>query len=83
MAEGGGRALRGGAGGAVVSFGDDDLLGLTAGGWAAGGGRFRIADAVAIGAEAQVWIGAGIFGRGLGVEPIGHLTVQFGVELAL
>jgi hypothetical protein len=75
--------LRGGAGVGLASFGDDEVTGLALIGQAAGGGKFRVAERVSVGAEAALFIGPGFFSDDLGTLGYGGLIVQGGVEIDL
>jgi hypothetical protein len=67
----------------VVRFGDDDVTGLAAPLTGGAGIRIRVAPWVAVAAEAQLELGAGVFSRGLGLEPQAGLAVGSAVEFAL
>jgi hypothetical protein len=75
--------LRGGVGLAYASFGDDEISGLAILGQLAAGGRFRIADRIAVGAESAVFFGPGFYSDDLGTVGYGGLIVQGGVEIDL
>jgi hypothetical protein len=74
---------RGGAAVRVVRFGDDDVTGLAIPLFAGAGLRVRVAPNVAVGVEGQLELGAGIFSRGLGLEPQLALAIGGLVEIAL
>jgi len=74
---------RAGIGLRVVHFGDDDVTGLAVPIIAGAGARLRVDERVAVGAEAQLELGAGLFSRGLGVAPQAALTLGAIVEIAL
>jgi hypothetical protein len=67
----------------VVSFGDDDVTGLAVPLTAGAGLRVRVIDWVAVALEAQLELGAGLFSRGLGLEPQAGLAIGAAVEFAL
>lgn len=67
----------------VARFGDDDVTGLAVPLTAGAGMRIRVAPWIAIAAEAQLELGAGLFSRGLGLEPQAGLAIGGAVELAL
>jgi hypothetical protein len=74
---------RAGAAVRVVRFGDDDVTGLAVPLTAGAGMRIRVAPWIAIAAEAQIELGAGLFSRGLGLEPQAGLAIGGAVEFAL
>jgi hypothetical protein len=47
------------------------------------GGRFRVSPRVAVGGEALLLVGPGLYNSDLGVRLLGGLVVQLGVEFAL
>jgi hypothetical protein len=75
--------IRGGAGVGLITFGDDEVNGLALLGQIGGGGKFRVAERVSVGAEASLFIGPGFFSDDLGTLGYGGLVVQGGVELDL
>ncbi len=75
--------VRTGLGLSFASFSADGVGGAALFGWGGAGGRFRIAPRVAIGAEALLLLGPGLYDSELGVQLFGALVVQFGIEIAL
>jgi len=75
--------LRGGLGAEVLSYAADDVSGLALGGWAGAGGRYRVADTVAVGGDAMIWAGPTVGAQGIGGAGVLGLAVQIGVDLAL
>lgn len=75
--------VRGGVALSMVSFSDDDVLGLALPLWVGAGGRFWVAPRVAVGGEVVFTVGPGWYDRDQGAEPYVGLIVQFGVDFAL
>jgi hypothetical protein len=75
--------VRAGAALSYVRFGDDDLTGVAFLTWAGAGGTFAVAPRVRVGGEALLRLGPGLYNRDLGLEPLGELVVQFGIEFEL
>jgi hypothetical protein len=67
----------------VVRFGDDDVTGLAVPLTGGAGMRIRVAPWIAVAVEAQLELGAGLFSRGLGLEPQAGLAIGGAVEFAL
>jgi len=74
---------RAGIGVALVRFSGDDVSGLAFPLHAGGGIRARVAPGFAVVAQADVQLGLGLFGRGLGAEPQLGMTVTAGAEFRL
>jgi hypothetical protein len=74
---------RAGLGAGLAHFSDDSLSGFTLALHAGGGVHVRIAPGVSIVAAGDLALGFGLFGRGLGTEPIAGLAVTAGVEFRL
>ena len=64
-------------------FRSDDVTGLAVPLTAGAGLRVRVIDWVAVALEAQLELGAGLFSRGLGLEPQAGLAIGAAVEFAL
>ena len=75
--------LRAGAGVSYVGFSADSVSGAALFGYGGAGGRFRVAPGVAIGGEALLLLGAGLYSSDLGGRLLAGLVVQFGVEFTL
>jgi hypothetical protein len=75
--------LRGGVGLGVASFGDDEVNGLALLGQIAGGGKFHVAERIAVGAEAALFLGPAFFSDDLGTLGYGGLVVQGAIEFEL
>ena len=75
--------LRAGAGLSYAGFSDDSVSGVGLFGYGGAGGRFRVAPGVAIGGEALLLLGAGLYNSDLGGRLLAGLVVQFGVEFTL
>jgi len=75
--------LRGGAGLSYAGFSGDEVSGAVLFGYGGAGGRFRVAPRVAVGGEALLVLGPGLYNSDLGLQLLGGLVVQFGVEFAL
>ncbi len=75
--------LRGGVGLSVVNFSGDSLTGVAIPLFGGGGVRYQAADWITIEGEADVQLGPGFYGRGVGVALYSSMIVQFGVEFAL
>jgi hypothetical protein len=75
--------VRAGIAARVARFPADDVTGLAFPLAAAGGIRVRVAPTVAVGAEAAIEVGFGLFSRGLGAEPQLGLAVGGLVEFGL
>jgi len=74
---------RAGIGVALVRFSGDDVSGLAFPLHAGGGIRARVAPGFAVVAQADVQLGLGLFGHGLGAEPQLGMTVTAGAEFRL
>lgn len=74
--------VRGGGALHIAHFGDDDLTGLALPLFAGAGGRYRVADRVAISGELTLFAGGAVYGRDVGLQPYAGLLVQFGVDFA-
>ncbi len=74
--------VRGGAALHIPHFGDDDLTGVALPLWIGAGGRYRVAERVAVTGELVLLGGPALYGRDLGLQPYGALLVQFGVDIA-
>ncbi len=74
---------RAGIGIGVVRFADDNLTGLVIPLHVGGGIRASVADAIAVTAQAELEVGFGAFGRGLGLEPQLGASVVAGAEFRL
>lgn len=74
---------RAGIGVALVRFSGDDLSGLAFPLHGGGGVRARVAPGIAVVAQADLQLGLGLFGRGLGAEPQLGMTVTAGAEFRL
>jgi hypothetical protein len=74
---------RAGIGIGVARFGDDNLTGLVIPLHVGGGIRAEVADAVAVVAQAEVAVGIGAFGKGLGAEPQLGASIVAGAEFRL
>jgi len=74
---------RAGVGVALVRFSGDDVSGLALPLHAGGGIRARVAPGFAVVAQADVQLGFGLFGHGLGVEPQLGMTLTAGAEFRL
>ena len=75
--------VRAGAALRLVRFGDDGVTGLAIPLLGGAGMRVRVAPTVAVGVEAQLELGGGVFSDGLGVEPQAGLQLGALVEIAL
>jgi hypothetical protein len=83
-AQGGFRPFaRAGIGVGIVRFPDDGVTGLAIPLHLGGGVRATVADSVAIVAQAELAVGFGAFGKGLGVEPQLGVSVVAGAEFRL
>jgi opacity protein-like surface antigen len=74
---------RAGIGVGLVRFSDDDVSGLAIPLHAGGGVRARVAPGIAVVAQADVQLGLGLFGSGLGAEPQFGMAVTAGAEFRL
>lgn len=74
---------RAGIGVALVRFSSDQLSGLAFPLHAGGGVRARVAPGIAVVAQADLQLGLGLFGRGLGAESQLGMTVTAGAEFRL
>ena len=74
---------RGGVGLGMASFGDDEVNGLALLAQIAGGGRFHVAERLAVGAEAALFLGPAFFSDDLGTLGYGGLVIQGVVEFEL
>ena len=74
---------RAGLGVAVVRYAGDDLSGIAFPIHLGGGVRTAISPSVAVVAQADLSLGVGAFGRGLGLEPQVGMTVTAGAEFRL
>lgn len=74
---------RAGLGVALVRFSGDDVSGLAFPLHAGGGVRASVAPGFAVVAQADVQLGIGMFGHGLGAEPQLGMTVTAGAEFRL
>jgi hypothetical protein len=74
---------RAGIGIGVARFGDDNLTGLVIPVHVGGGIRAEVADAVAVVAQAELAVGIGAFGKGLGAEPQLGASIVAGAEFRL
>jgi hypothetical protein len=72
-----------GIGLAIVHFSGDSLTGLVVPLHAGGGVRARVADDVAVVAQAELAFGVGEFGNGLGAAPQLGATITAGAEVTL
>ncbi|HEU4732683.1 MAG TPA: hypothetical protein VFT22_32530 [Kofleriaceae bacterium] len=72
-----------GIGFGLARFGDDRVTGFTVPFHGGGGLRAQVSPGIAIVGEADLAVGFGTFGRGLGLEPQLGLTVAAGVEFRL
>ena len=72
-----------GIGVALVRFSSDQLSGLAFPLHGGGGVRARVAPGIAVVAQADLQLGLGLFGRGLGAEPQLGMTVTAGAEFRL
>ncbi len=68
---------------AYTRFSNDDVSGVSIPLHAAGGLRARVANGVAVVGMAELAIGVGSFGRGLGAEPLVGFAVTAGAEFRL
>jgi hypothetical protein len=75
--------VHGGAGLAIVRFGDDSVTGVAVPLHAGGGLRVSVADGIAITATAEVQLGIGLFNHSLGAEPQLGASVAAGAEFGL
>jgi hypothetical protein len=75
--------VRAGAGLSYNGFSADEVSGVGLFGYGGAGGRFRVAPGVAIGGEALLLLGAGLYNSDLGGRLLAGLVVQFGVEFTL
>ncbi len=75
--------LRLGATVRVARFGADDVTGVSLPVTAAAGVRLRVADRVAVGGEAAVEVGPGIFNHGLGYELEAGFAIGVLTEISL
>ena len=68
----------------VAYFGEDQLTGAALPLWGGLGGRFRVADGVAVGGELLLFGGPAVYDRGLGTGwTTAGMIVQAGVDFAL
>lgn len=74
---------RAGIGLAIVRFSDDDVTGLAIPLHLGGGVRANVAPSIAVVAQADLELGFGHFGQGLGTEPQAGLSVTAGAEFVL
>lgn len=74
---------RAGIGVALVRFSNDQLSGLAFPLHGGGGVRAHVAPGIAVVAQADLQLGLGLFGRGLGAEPQLGMTVTAGAEFRL
>lgn len=72
-----------GVGVSVVRFGDDDVTGVAIPLHLGGGVRANVSPDVAVVAHAELVLGLGRFGRGMGTEPQLGIAVTAGAELRL
>ncbi len=75
--------VRAGAGLSYAGFSGDGVSGAVLFGYGGAGLRFRVAPRLAVGGEALLLLGPGLYDSGLGLRLLGGLVVQFGVEFAL
>jgi hypothetical protein len=75
--------VRTGLGLSYAGFAADEVGGAVLFGYGGAGGRFRVAPRVAVGGEALLLLGPGLYNQDLGLQFVGGLVVQFGVEFAL
>jgi hypothetical protein len=66
-----------------VGFGADEVRGLALPAWLEAGARARVADGIAIAAEARYQFGVGWLDHDLGIEPQAGLVVGVGVDFRL
>jgi hypothetical protein len=64
-------------------FSADELNGLSLPLWLGGGVRAKVAPRIAVGADAALKTGFGVYGRGLGLEPHASFSITGGIEFAL
>lgn len=74
---------RAGVGIGIVRYPDDGVTGLAIPLHLGGGIRASVADAIAVTAQAELAIGFGVFGKGLGIEPQIGASVVAGAEFRL
>ncbi len=74
---------RAGIGVALVRYSGDDVSGLAFPLHAGGGIRTRVMPGIAVVVQADVQLGLGLFGHGLGVEPQLGMTIGAGAEFRL
>ncbi|MGE5182048.1 MAG: hypothetical protein ACM31C_08295 [Acidobacteriota bacterium] len=74
---------RAGIGIGIVRFPDDGVTGLAIPVHLGGGVRASVADAIAVTAQAELEVGFGVFGKGLGLEPQLGLAIVAGAEFRL
>lgn len=74
---------RAGIGVALVRYSGDDVSGLAFPFHAGGGIRARVMPGVAVVVQADVQLGFGLFGHGLGLEPQLGMTIGAGAEFRL
>ncbi len=74
---------RAGIGVGIARFPDDGVTGLAIPLHLGGGVRADVADAIAVTAQAELEVGFGVFGKGLGLEPLLGLAVVAGAEFRL
>jgi hypothetical protein len=75
--------VRAGIGLSWEGFSADDVHGVGLYVHGGAGGRFRVSPRVAVGGEALLLLGPGLYNSDLGARFLGGLVVQLGVELAL
>jgi hypothetical protein len=67
----------------LASFSSDDVTGVGLYSWGGAGGRFRVAERVAVAGEALLLAGPALYDEDLGLRWLAGLIVQLGVEFAL
>jgi hypothetical protein len=75
--------VRGGIAVGGANYSKDELNGFVVPIWLGGGVRAQVAPSVTVAGGALARVGAGLFGRGLGLKAQLTLGVHFGVEFAL
>jgi len=75
--------VRTGVGLSYAGFAEDEVAGVALLGFGGAGGRFRVTDTVAVGGEALLLLGPGLYDSDLGLRLLGGMVVQLGVEFAL
>lgn len=75
--------VRGGLAGHFSRFDDDEVTGVAIPLWVSAGGRFRVAEGVAVTGDVVFLAGPSFYDSGLGAEPYGAFLVQLGADLGL